>query len=124
MPCGRQASDTFRPLFSTSPRMRMICSALCLFFMCLFCWFYPAKLSSKSVLFTGAGPSRRGDDAGGQKISGGIELFLFAYHIHQVIDFGSGKVAGNGWFDAMLEKQSHDMVDSLLGNGAEVIGEV
>jgi hypothetical protein len=33
MPCGRQASDTFRPLFLTSPRMRMICSALCFFYV-------------------------------------------------------------------------------------------
>src|SRR6478735_6693555 len=55
MPCGRQVSDTFRLLFSISPRMRMICSAPCRFFMCWFCWFYPAKLSSKSVFITGAG---------------------------------------------------------------------
>jgi hypothetical protein len=37
MLCGRQASETFRPLFSISPMMRMICSALCRFFMVLVC---------------------------------------------------------------------------------------
>jgi hypothetical protein len=48
MACARPASDTFRPLFSIFPRIRVICSALCP--SCFRLADYPAKLSSESVL--------------------------------------------------------------------------
>src|SRR5215213_2531486 len=64
MPCGRQASDTFKPLFSISPMMRMICSALCRFFMFSFCRLPCKTLIEKCPLYRGRTNSYNGHGCG------------------------------------------------------------